>query len=438
MGRSRITRTFHNKPKTKRIPTPQTTKHVSGSSSRSEEPQRQTYNTPQAHAQESRSIPVNPQAKYGTIDSTEDQIIGEQWGSFGFTIDKTGKARGNNVKIRKSTRSDGVAKTTVTSKYTNLDAAKYGKEQTPLGLFASGVGNQAHDIGGSVHGLVTGKGYQVKSVLNRSLDHAFAGDWDSAGKVISDNPYRFAGNVATEVGLAVIPFGMMARGAGIAGRVGGAVSKTKKLVGGKGNPNKAKEFAKKEKTLKVLQHENIHMAVTKKASSSPKKSQRSVSNIATAYNRSNEGAKLPNEGLFSGKAGFGGKIQQHNKSLVPDDTYFQKGLPGSVIPSDLVKQGTFYTQRARWNPNRGAVFRVADRQKIGGPKGTGSFSDLRGITSSDNQHMSQFSKYPVPGSAVKAFAKDGKIKRPSDGKTIRSLVWYEGQFTPSNPFVPGV
>ena len=310
MGRSRITRTFHNKPKSKitgksktKIPTPQTTKHVSGSSSRSEEPQRQTYNTPQAHAQESRSIPVNPQAKYGTIDSTEDQIIGEQWGSFGFTIAKTGKARGNNVKIRKSTRSDGVAKTTVTSKYTNLDAAKYGKEQTPLGLFASGVGNQAHDIGGSVHGLVTGQGYQVKSVLNRSLDHAFAGDWDSAGKVISDNPYRFAGNVATEVGLAVIPFGMMARGAGIAGRVGGAVSKTKKLVGGKGNPNKAKEFTKKEKTLKVLNHENLKNPQTSKT----------------------VGSRSPQETLYRGREGFGGKVSQHNQAKYPDQAFLKWG-----------------------------------------------------------------------------------------------------------------
>lgn len=379
MGRSsRITRTFHNKPRSKitgrsktKVPTPQTTKHVSGSAIRSEEPQRLTY-----------------------------------------------KAKNKAKAINKGKRD----------------------WHSPLTLFASGVGNQAHDIGGSVHGLATGQDYQVKSVLNRSLDHAFAGDWDSAGRVISDNPYRFAGNVATEVGLAVIPFGMMARGAGIAGRVGGAVSKTKKLVGGKGNPNKAKEFAKKEKTLKVLKHENIHMAVTKKASSRPKKSQRSVSNTAPAssYSRSNIGAKLSIEGRFDTTIKTA-KISKHNKSLVPDDTYFFKSkIPGSVIPSELAPQGTFYKQQARWNPNRGAVFRVADRQKIGGPKGTGSFSNLRGITSSDNQHMSQFSKYPVPGSVRKAFAKDGKVKRPSDGKTIRSLVWYEGQFTPSNPYVSGI
>ena len=99
------------------------------------------------------------------------------------------------------------------------------KERTILGKFAQGVGNEAQDIGGVPHGLITGQDYKTKSILSKATEHAFRGDWDSAGKVISDNPYRFAGNVATNVGLSVIPFGIVARGAGLAGKAGGIISK---------------------------------------------------------------------------------------------------------------------------------------------------------------------------------------------------------------------
>ena len=251
MVRSRITRTFHNKPVEKSYKPKQSTSIKKVVHKQKYSPNKSTQSKgliPQAHAQESAPIPVNPQGKYGTIDSTENQIHGEKWGSFGFTINKTGRPHGRNVKIRKSTRADGVADTTVTSKYTNLDTEKYTKEPTPLGLFARGVGNQAHDIGGSVHELATGQDYQVKSILNRSLEHAFAGDWDSAGRVISDNPYRFAGNVATEAGLAIIPFGMVVRGAGIAGRVGSAASKVSKGLGKAKIQRKVMTARKKDNT----------------------------------------------------------------------------------------------------------------------------------------------------------------------------------------------
>jgi len=441
MGRSsRITRTFHNKPRsnttvksTTKITTPQTTKHVSGSSNRSEEPQRQ-YNTPQAHAQEEQNVSK--------------------------TVYKA-KSKAKAIKQQRDWHS-------------------------PLTLFASGVGNQAHDIGGSVHGLVTGQDYQVKSVLNRAAEHAFAGDWDSAGRVISDNPYRFAGNVATEVGLAIIPFGMVARGAGIAGKVGSAVARSgkgktiamkairaeEKRTGTKFTRSQIRNILDDTPTVKDVQKktlsevakgdtnysywskatgkQNVHGKNWNQMTSKERVKERSLdlsySNYVkksdsgfsgNAFSRSNIGKNIPTERRFDTTIKTP-KISRHNQAKLPDQVFFQKGLPGSVIPSDLVKPGTFYTQPARWNPNRGAVFRVSDRQKIGGPKGTGSFKDLRGTTSSDNQHMSQFSKYPVPNSVVKTFTKDGKVKRPSDGKTIKSLVWYEGQFTPKNPYVPGV
>ena len=399
MGRSsRITRTFHNRPRTVNteksktsIPTPQTTKHVSGSVERSEEPQRQTYNTPQAHAQEEQSI------------------------------SKTVYKAKNKAKAIKQQRN----------------------WHTPFTSFGQGMGNQAHDIGGSVHGLVTGQDYQVKSVLNRAVGHAFAGDWDSAGRVISDNPYRFAGNVVTEVGLAVIPFGLVARGAGMAGRVGGAatkvLSKTKSTKSGKYPGLEKKLKDKKYAGLKKkLSDSKVQGGRDQRHGQVHRQLDAPQDGYFTSYSRSNIGAKFPVERSTDPIKNSSSHVHKGIPTL--DQTYiFKSRLPGSVIPSGLIgKPGTFYTQTARWNPNREAVFRVADRQKIGGPKGTGSFKNLRGTTSSDNQHMSQFSKYPVPNSVVKAFGKDGKVKRPSDGKTIKSLVWYEGQFTPKAPFVPGV
>ncbi|MDB4342123.1 hypothetical protein N9998_00095 [Nitrosopumilus sp.] len=278
MGRSRITRTFHNRPKTKRIPTPQTTKHVSGSGSRSEEPQRQTYNTPQAYAQEEQNI------------------------------SKTVYKAKNKAKAIKQQRD----------------------WHSPLTLFASGVGNQAHDIGGSVHGLATGQDYQVKSVLNRAVDHAFAGDWDSAGRVISDNPYRFAGNVATEVGLAVIPFGMVARGAGIAGKVGSAVARSGK---GKKLAMKAIRAEEKRTGRKFTKNEIRNIMddtptvkdVQKKTLTEVAKGDTNTSYWSTpAYNRSNIGANFPIERRFDTTIKTA-KISKHNQAKYPDQAFLTWG-----------------------------------------------------------------------------------------------------------------
>jgi len=261
MGRSRITRTFHNKPVSKPKkgpvgkpkntvvkPTNTTYKRRAGKivyKKRDEnirrpvpgevknDPTQRGNLLPQAHAQESKPISVNPQGKYGTIDSTEDQIIGEKWGSFQFTIDKTGKPRGRNVKIRTTTRTDGVADTTVRSKYTTLEAQKYSRQPGIIGKFAQGVSNEAQDMVGIPHGFITGNNYKPKSILSRATEHVLAGDWGSAGKVISDNPYRFAGNIATTVGTGFIPFGAVTRGAGLAARVGSAVTKGKSKIVGK-------------------------------------------------------------------------------------------------------------------------------------------------------------------------------------------------------------
>ena len=303
MGRSgRITRTFHNKPRSNiteksktKIPTPQTTKHVSGSVERSEEPQRETYNnTNQAHAQEEQSI------------------------------SKTVYKAKNKAKAIKQQRN----------------------WHTPFTSFGQGMGNQAHDIGGSVHGLVTGQDYQVKSVLNRAAGHALSGDWDSAGKVISDNPYRFAGNVATEVSLAIIPFGVIARGASIAGRVGGAATK----VLSKTKNTKSGKYPGLEKKLKDKKYAGIIKKINEnklQAARDQRHGQvhRQLPSPQFAKKRTNIGAKLPNETLFGGKTGFGGNISKHNQAKFPDQAFIKKGS-SPFIPGELTPPGSFAAARA--------------------------------------------------------------------------------------------
>ena len=360
MGRSRITRTFHNKPKpTIRVPNRRTESPTKNKPKY--KPSKSTQSKgliPQAHAQEPKDTPTDAHK------SRTAKI-------------KTGRGSPN-----------------------------------PLGLFAQGVGNQAHDIGGSVHGLVTGQDYQVKSVLNRSLEHAFAGDWDSAGKIISDNPYRFAGNVATEAGLAIIPFGMVARGAGIAGKVGSAVSKSRKAIGKtKGKRKAMKAIKQEEKRIgrKFTKNERRNIMdetptmkdVNKKSLLEVSKGDTNTSYWSTpAYNRSNIGAHIPIERWTDPIKSSSSHVHKRISTL--DQAYIQKGLPGSKIPSEFVQRGEFGRLRA-----------------------------ATGLP--ENQFMMMSSKYPVPNSVINKFNKGGLV-RGNDNKKVKSLFYYKSQFTPENPF----
>jgi hypothetical protein len=74
------------------------------------------------------------------------------------------------------------------------------KELTPLERIGLGAVNQVTDYEGIVNW-----DHESKSILNQSIEKGFSGDWEGAGKLIQDNPYRFAGNLAIEVGSALIP-----------------------------------------------------------------------------------------------------------------------------------------------------------------------------------------------------------------------------------------
>lgn len=74
-----------------------------------------------------------------------------------------------------------------------------------------GMGNTVQDYAGIVQG-----GYEDKSILNQSITKAIEGDWAGAGKLIQDNPYRFAGNLIVEAGSALIPVGAVLKVAKVA------------------------------------------------------------------------------------------------------------------------------------------------------------------------------------------------------------------------------
>ena len=392
MGRSRITRTFHNKPTSKKKDISNKSQSVSkmtkqkASSTQASPTQvkskteiaykqkyvkRNTGNTrllykkrdenirrplpgevknspsiilPQAHAQEATHMDqkrgFNPPfttgkdgrptggTDAGVIETIKRSKTGYNVSGPGGSNDKTMYMNMDSDDLSTYGGISGQKSLPPKTVYKAKNKAKAIKQQrnwhTPFTSFGQGMGNQAHDIGGSVHGLVTGQGYQVKSVLNRAVDHAFAGDWDSAGSVISDNPYRFAGNVVTEVGLAVIPFGLVARGAGIAGRVGGAATK----VLSKTKSTKSGKYPGLEKKLK----DKKYAGLKKKLSDSKVQGGRDQRHgqvhrqlDAPKSSGINTGARLPKETLFGGKKGFGGNISKHNQPKYPDQAFLTWG-----------------------------------------------------------------------------------------------------------------
>jgi hypothetical protein len=79
---------------------------------------------------------------------------------------------------------------------------KHRTDDDPASKIMLGMGNTLQDYGGIVQG-----GYEDKSILNQAIGHAFEGNWDKAGQVIQENPYRFTGNLLIEAGSALIPVG---------------------------------------------------------------------------------------------------------------------------------------------------------------------------------------------------------------------------------------
>ena len=95
----------------------------------------------------------------------------------------------------------------------------------PASKIMLGMSNTIQDYGGIVQG-----GYEDKSILNQAIGHAFEGNWDKAGQVIQENPYRFAGNLAVEAGSALIPLGVIAKVAKVSKYTNQALNTVKKVI----------------------------------------------------------------------------------------------------------------------------------------------------------------------------------------------------------------
>ena len=96
---------------------------------------------------------------------------------------------------------------------------------SPIQKFGLGVYNTGSDYANTLN-----TNYEDKSVLNQAIGHVFEGKWDKAGQVIQNNPYRFAGNLAVEVGSTIIPVGWVLRGAKVGSTLGKVARKIKPKI----------------------------------------------------------------------------------------------------------------------------------------------------------------------------------------------------------------
>lgn len=76
----------------------------------------------------------------------------------------------------------------------------------PIGEFAKGATSTLKDYAG-----IFDPKHKSKSNINKSMDYALQGDYSNAGKTISKNPYRLAGELAVEIGTSIVPVGGVAK-----------------------------------------------------------------------------------------------------------------------------------------------------------------------------------------------------------------------------------
>jgi hypothetical protein len=95
----------------------------------------------------------------------------------------------------------------------------------PASRIMLGIGNT-----GSDYANILNSEYEDKSILNQAIGHAFEGNWDKAGQVIQENPYRFTGNLLVEAGSALIPVGAVLKAAKAGKIVSKVANKTEGLV----------------------------------------------------------------------------------------------------------------------------------------------------------------------------------------------------------------
>ena len=127
----------------------------------------------------------------------------------------------NNKRYQGSTKKIVNTNTTTSSIQRRVTTNKMTKYKKPIGnkdnvqsRFVKGISNQATD-----YQAIVNPDYEHKSILNKAIDKSLQGEFGAAGKLIQDNPARFAGNVVMEAGTFLVPVGAalkVAKGASIA------------------------------------------------------------------------------------------------------------------------------------------------------------------------------------------------------------------------------
>ena len=82
------------------------------------------------------------------------------------------------------------------------DKKSIGNKDNVQSRFIKGISNQATD-----YQSIINPEYEHKSILNQAIDKSLQGEFGAAGKLIQDNPVRFAGNIAVEVATFLVPVG---------------------------------------------------------------------------------------------------------------------------------------------------------------------------------------------------------------------------------------
>jgi len=121
--------------------------------------------------------------------------------------------QGNTKKIVNINTTTPIQRSATTNKMTKYKKP-IGNKDNVQSRFVKGISNQATD-----YQAIVNPDYEHKSILNQAIDKSLQGEFGAAGKLIQDNPARFAGNVVMEAGTFLVPVGAalkVAKGASIA------------------------------------------------------------------------------------------------------------------------------------------------------------------------------------------------------------------------------
>ena len=117
---------------------------------------------------------------------------------------------------------------TITPIQRRVISSKITKYKKPIGnkdnvqsRFIKGISNQATD-----YQAIVNPDYEHKSILNQAIDKSLQGEFGAEGKLIQENPARFAGNVAVEAASFLVPIGSALK---VAKGVSVAVKQSQKL-----------------------------------------------------------------------------------------------------------------------------------------------------------------------------------------------------------------